>query len=345
MRPFIALILTLAACAPVSPSGVPPAPMDAEHPRIEWGLVLHGGAGVTRTSYSAAELPLMEATFHAALRAGHDVLARGGSSLDAVEVAVRILEDDSLFNAGKGAVFTNDSINELDAAIMDGPTYRAGAVAGLHRVRNPITLARAVMEKSKHVMMIGDGAERFAREVGVDLVDPGYFRTERRMRSLRNAIDAERRAQNPGGTALVPDPSLRFGTVGAVALDKHGRLAAATSTGGMTNKRYGRVGDVPIIGAGTYASPTCAVSATGDGEYFIRWSIAHSICTRTEFNRQSLASAADSVIMGVLERSGGEGGVISLDNRGNVAMPFNSAGMTRGYVGPDGRTWMRMFRD
>lgn len=343
MRRIAVLLFAAAACAPVTPTRAP-APIDEEHPRLEWGLVLHGGAGVTRTSYTAAELPLMEATFQAALRAGHAILARGGSSLDAVEAAVRILEDDSLFNAGKGAVFTNDSINELDAAIMEGHTYRAGAVAGLHYTKNPITLARAVMERSKHVIMIGDGAELFAREQGIELVDPSYFRTERRMRGLRNAIENERRAANPGGSAIVPDPSLRFGTVGAVALDKQGRLAAATSTGGMTNKRYGRVGDVPIIGAGTYASPTCAVSATGDGEYFIRWTIAHSICARTEFNSQSLASAADSVIMGVLERSGGEGGVISLDSRGHVAMPFNAEGMTRGYVGPDGRTWMKMFR-
>ncbi len=343
MRRIALLLLVVAACAPASRAPVVPV-VDDEHPRFEWGLVLHGGAGVTRTSYTAAELPLMEAAFHEALRAGHAILARGGSSLDAVEAAVRILEDDSLFNAGKGAVFTNDSINELDAAIMEGHTYRAGSVAGLHRIKNPITLARTVMEKSKHVLMIGDGAERFAAEQGIEFVDPSYFRTERRMRSLRKAIEDERRAANPGGSAIVPDPTLRFGTVGAVALDKQGRLAAATSSGGMTNKRYGRVGDVPIIGAGTYASPTCAVSATGDGEYFIRWTIAHSICSRTQFNNQSLSSAADSVIMGVLERTGGTGGVISLDSRGHVAMPFNAEGMTRGYVGPDGRTWMRMFR-
>ncbi|CAN5598961.1 isoaspartyl peptidase/L-asparaginase [soil metagenome] len=342
-RIALVCLVAVAACTPAAPT-VAPTPVDEEHPRLEWGMVLHGGAGVTRTSYTAAELPLMEATFHAALRAGHAILARGGSSLDAVEAAVRILEDDSLFNAGKGAVFTNDSINELDAAIMEGHTYRAGAVAGLHRVKNPITLARAVMERSKHVMMIGDGAERFAAAQGIELVDPGYFRTERRMRSLRRAIEDERRAANRNGSATVPDPTLRFGTVGAVALDKQGRLAAATSTGGMTNKRYGRVGDVPIIGAGTYASPTCAVSATGDGEYFIRWSISHSICSRTELAGQSLASAADTVILGILERTGGTGGVISLDSRGHVAMPFNAEGMTRGYVGPDGRTWMKMFR-
>lgn len=343
MRRITLLFLAAAiGCAPAAPTT--PAPIDDEHPMLEWGIVLHGGAGVTRTSYSAAELPLMEATFHAALRAGHAVLARGGSSLDAVETAVRILEDDSLFNAGKGAVFTNDSINEMDAAIMEGHTYRAGSVAGLHRVKNPITLARVVMERSKHVMMIGDGAERFAAAQGVELVDPGYFRTERRMRGLRRAIEDERRAANPNGTAIVPDPTLRFGTVGAVALDKQGRLAAATSTGGMTNKRYGRVGDVPIIGAGTYASPTCAVSATGDGEYFIRWTIAHSICSRTELAGMSLAAAADTVIMSILEATGGTGGVISLDSRGHVAMPYNAQGMTRGYVGPDGRTWMKMFR-
>lgn len=343
MRHPAILVLFALACAPAVPPAVTTT-FDEEHPRLEWGLVLHGGAGVTRTSYSATQLPLVEAAFHAALRAGHAILARGGSSLDAVEAAVRILEDDSLFNAGKGAVFTNDSINELDAAIMEGHTFRAGAVAGLHRVKNPITLARAVMERSKHVMMIGDGAERFAAEQGLELVDPTYFRTESRMRSLRRAIENERRAANPGGSAMRPDPTLRFGTVGAVALDKQGRLAAATSTGGMTNKRYGRVGDVPIIGAGTYASPTCAVSATGDGEYFIRWSIAHSICARTELTSQSLASAADTVIMGILERTGGSGGVIALDSRGNVAMPFNATGMTRGYIGPEGRIWMKMFR-
>src|SRR5687768_14091255 len=312
-------------------------------PRL--GFILHGGAGVIK---KGSLTPEKEAEYRRKLEeavlAGYKALQDGKSSLDAVEIAIRILEDSPLFNAGKGAVFTNDGKNELDASIMDGKTLGAGAVAGLHRVKNPITLARAVMEKSKHVMMIGDGAERFAAQQGIELVDPSYFRTERRMRGLRRAIEDERRAANPNGAAVAPDPTLRFGTVGAVALDRQGRLAAATSTGGMTNKRYGRVGDVPIIGAGTYASPTCAVSATGDGEYFIRWTIAHSICSRTELAGLSLASAADTVIMHILERTGGKGGIISLDSRGHVAMPFNAEGMTRGYVGPDGRLWMKMFR-
>jgi L-asparaginase / beta-aspartyl-peptidase len=273
-----------------------------------------------------------------ALQAGHAILARGGHSLDAVEAAVIVLEDDSNFNAGKGAVFTADGRNELDAAIMDGATLRAGAVAGLRRVKNPIRLARAVMEQSEHVFMIGEGAEQFARERRIQLVDPSYFYTERAWRALQREREAERQrgrglAGGDGGE-----------TVGAVARDRSGRLAAATSTGGRTNKRYGRVGDVPVIGAGTYARRDCAVSATGHGEWFIRYTVARDVCGALRFPGQTLRAAADSIVMVELRQLGAEGGIIAIDGAGHVAMPFNTRGMPRAYVGADGVPHVLIFR-
>jgi beta-aspartyl-peptidase (threonine type) len=267
-----------------------------------------------------------------ALTTGYAVLKSGGSSLDAVSKAIVVLEDSPRFNAGKGAVFAHDGKNELDAAIMDGATLRAGAIAGVHRVRNPILLARAVMEKSQHVMLVGDGAEAFAREVGITLVDPSYFRTEERWQQLQEALKAESNKQTSTlGRAI------HYGTVGAVALDAQGRLAAATSTGGMTDKRWGRVGDSPIIGAGTYANAHCAVSATGWGEYYIRATAAHDICARVEYAKTPVKDAANTVVMDVVPKLGGDGGVIALDADGNFAMPFNTDGMYRGWVDRDGQ--------
>lgn len=316
-------------------------------------IAIHGGAG---TMSRAAMTPERERAYHASLRtalqAGHAVLARGGSSLDAVVTAVKILEDDPLFNAGRGAVFTAEGRNELDAAIMDGATLNAGAVAAVTRVRNPIVLARAVMEKSPHVFLIGEGAEAFAAEQEIPFVDPRWFHTDERWEALERARAAERNnsearsglRERPSGRDLASE--VPYGTVGAVALDQAGNLAAATSTGGMTNKRWGRVGDVPVIGAGTYAdNATAAVSATGHGEFFIRSVVAHEIAARMRLAGRTLAQATDEVVMGVLVERGGSGGVIAVDGAGNVAMPFNSDGMYRGYMKAGEAPVTAIFRD
>jgi len=296
-------------------------------------LVIHGGAGALpkqkRTPEQEAEV---RAALSDALRSGHEILAGGGPALDAVETAVRVLEDSPHFNAGKGAVFTNAGTNELDASIMDGATLRAGAVAALTRIKNPVSLARLVMEKSRHVMLVGAGAEAFAREQGVDFVEPSYFHTERRWKELEDAQERERtQGRDAGGE------DIHYGTVGAVALDRAGNLAAATSTGGTTNKRFGRVGDTPLIGCGTYAdNRTCAVSCTGKGELFIRAAAAHDVSALVGYKGLSLADAAAEVI--AKQRAlGGEGGLIALDASGRFAMPFDTAAMYRGHVDATGR--------
>jgi L-asparaginase / beta-aspartyl-peptidase len=321
------------------------APDDFARPAPRWGIVLHGGAGIIpRESLSPEREAAVRAALTEALQAGHAVLARGGTSVDAVTAAIRILEDSPYFNAGKGAVFTHEGKNELDAAIMDGGTRAAGAVAGLRHVKNPISLARAVMEKSPHVMMIGEGAEAFAREQGVELVPEEYFRTEERWEALQRALEAAPPQGPSSFQGPLGDGDHKFGTVGAVALDQSGRLAAGTSTGGMTNKRFGRVGDSPIIGAGTYADSRCAVSGTGHGEYFIRYGVARDICSRVELLDLPLLESANHVVMEVLVEAGGEGGVIAMDARGNVAMPFNTSGMYRGYMGPEGEPFVAIFK-
>ncbi|MCW5577134.1 MAG: isoaspartyl peptidase/L-asparaginase [Dokdonella sp.] len=303
-------------------------------------LVIHGGAGVIHSELSPEAQQAVRADLEAALAAGYAVLKEGGTSLDAVGKAIVILEDSPRFNAGKGAVFTHDGRNELDAAIMDGATLRAGAIAGVHRIKNPILLARAVMEKSPHVFMVGDGAEAFAQSVGIELVDPSYFRTEQRWQQLQEVLRKEAAGQQSSLGRMV-----HYGTVGAVALDAAGHLAAATSTGGMTNKRYGRVGDSPIIGAGTYANAQCAVSGTGWGEYYIRTVAAHDICARVAYARQPLAKAADEVVMKLIPQLGGDGGAIALDAKGNIAMPFNTDGMYRGWVDKSGKVHVAIFKD
>jgi beta-aspartyl-peptidase (threonine type) len=312
-----------------------------------WGIVIHTGAGNFTLDGLAERREPMRAAMVEALTAGQRVLAGGGASLDAVQAAIVVLEDSPYFNAGKGAVFTHDGTNELDSSIMDGATRRAGAVAGVKHVKNPITLARLVMEKSPHVMLTGDGAEAFGRsQGGIEFVPASYFHTDRAWNALQRALEAEQ-AAGKGTAALEHDqPAAYFGTVGAVALDQRGNLAAGTSTGGMTNKRFGRVGDSPIVGAGTFASnQSCAISATGHGEYFIRYSVAHDICARVEYGGVSAQAAADEVVLKVLKTAGGEGGVVGLDRRGRVVMSFNSGGMGRGYMGTDGTPVVMFTRE
>lgn len=333
--------LALAACAHA------PAPEAASHAQggepLGWGVVIHGGSGgMVREDWTAEEEARLRAVLGEAAMAAAEILEQGGSSLDAVEAAIRLLEDDDAFNAGRGAVFTAEGRNELDASIMDGRTRDAGAVAGVTVARNPITLARAVMERSPHVMMAADGADQFARVQGVELVDPSYFATERRWRSLLRALDAfgAPAPAPPAGHedwARLHDPDADFdhyGTVGAVALDQNGHLAAGTSTGGMTAKLYGRVGDSPVIGAGTYADDaSCAVSATGHGEFFIRAAVARTICARVELLGEDLQTAADAVVQTELVEMGGEGGVIAVDGSGALVWSFNSPGMFRARAG------------
>lgn len=292
-----------------------------------YSLVIHGGAGVLPRG---SMTPEREARTHAALErvlaAGEAVLAADGSALDAVEAAVCALEDEPLFNAGRGAVFTRDGTHEMDASIMDGRDRSAGAIAGLNGPRNPIRAARAVMEKTDHVLMIGAGALSVAREAGLPFEPEAYFFTQERWDSLQETLEMERRGE------LDDDPSRRHGTVGAVALDRAGNLAAATSTGGMTAKRAGRVGDSPVIGAGTLAdNRSCAVSATGDGEVFLRLSLAHEIEARVRLSGQSLEQAAGDVMGHDLGAFGGSGGIIAVGRDGSVTTPFNCEGMYRGW--------------
>jgi beta-aspartyl-peptidase (threonine type) len=345
--------MALSGCASPQAAEKEEARLASEPPparKPQWGIVIHGGAGnIRRESLTPEKEAEYRAKLTEALRAGHAVLAQGGTSLDAVSAAIRILEDSPLFNAGKGAVFTHDGKNELDASIMDGRTLKAGAVAGLQHVKNPIDLARRVMEKSPHVMMVAEGAEAFAKEQGIELVPSEYFRTEERWQQLQKVLEKEKASQGQPPSSQAPSraPATgdeKFGTVGAVALDQAGNLAAGTSTGGMTNKRYGRVGDAPIIGAGTYANARCAVSATGHGEYFIRYTVARDICARMEYLELPLLESAHSVVMDVLVKAGGEGGVIAMDSQGQVTMPFNSTGMYRGYMGEDGMAHVAIFQ-
>lgn len=305
-----------------------------------YALAIHGGAGtIKRENLSEAKEAEYRATLLAALAAGEDVLKEGGASLDAVVAAIMVMENSPLFNAGKGAVFTAEGRNELDTSIMDGRTLDAGAASGVTKVKNPILLARAVMENSPHVMLQGAGAETFAEEQGLELVEPDYFYTEERYRQLEMAKE-----QKVGAVTEFWDEKL--GTVGAVALDSDGNLAAGTSTGGMTNKLWGRVGDSPIIGAGTYANnASCAVSGTGHGEFFIRATVARDICAQMEYAGKSLREAADFIVMDRLVEMGGEGGIISVDNDGNIALVFNSPGMYRGSVRAGEEATVAIFRE
>jgi L-asparaginase / beta-aspartyl-peptidase len=306
-------------------------------------LAVHGGAGTIERSKMTPEREReYRAGIENALRAGREILDRGGSSLDAVEAAVRVLEDDPHFNAGKGSVFTSAGSNEMDAAIMDGKTLSAGAVAAVQHVRNPIVLARAVMEKSKHVMIVGSGAEEFAKANGIELVDAKYFFTELRWKELQKK-KAEQAGAESGKKFIISDAD-PHGTVGAVARDSHGNLAAATSTGGTSNKLPGRVGDSPVIGAGTYANnASAAVSCTGDGEFFIRAAVAHQVSSLMDLHGMSLAEAAARSLSDS-QKLGGTGGLIAVDKNGNVALPFNTSGMYRGYIGDDGKFVIEIYK-
>ena len=317
-----------------------------KHP---YRLVIHGGAGTISRGQMTPELEkeytdkLLEA-----LNTGYGILQKNGTSLDAVETVIRILEDSPLFNAGKGAVFTHEGTNEMDASIMDGRTLKAGSVAAVKHIKNPISLARLVMEQSPHVMLVGDGAEAFAKAHGVQLVPQEYFYTEKRWKQYLKAKEDEKKdSAAPRKQGLPMDSSHHeHGTVGCVALDKMGNLAAGTSTGGTTNKRFGRVGDSPVIGAGTYAdNRTCAVSATGTGEYFIRSVVAHDISAMMEYAGVPLAKAAQTVVMEKLPKMGGDGGVIAIDSRGNIAMPFNTTGMYRAYIDDDGKPVVKIYKE
>ncbi|HSM12010.1 MAG TPA: isoaspartyl peptidase/L-asparaginase [Lysobacter sp.] len=323
MRPLALLTLMLMAI-----------PVAAQPPTA---LVIHGGAGfVPKDSLSAADVRDFHAQLNRALDAGNAVLGSGGSALDAVSAAVVVLEESPRFNAGKGAVLNAQGGHELDAAIMEGHTRRAGAVAGVTTVRNPVKLARTVMEQSPHVMLAGAGAEAFAdSRPEIERVANDWFTTEHRRRALEKAQRAEAE-KNLQSMTHAQEAAMYFGTVGAVALDRHGHIAAATSTGGMTNKKWGRVGDAPLIGAGTWADERCGVSGTGWGEFYIRNAAAHDICARVAYRGDPLAVAADEVINKIIPAAGGDGGAIALDRDGNIAMPFNSGSMFRGWIKPDG---------
>ncbi len=349
-------ILSLACAALLTLAAASPAAAQPATPR--WTLVVHGGAGVIERQRMTPEREAeYRAAMNAALDRGAAVLSGGGSSLDAIVAVIEGMEDDPLFNAGRGAVFTAEGRNELDASIMDGATLRAGAVAGVATIRHPIALARAVMERSPHVMLMGAGAEAFARtQPTLEAVPPSYFFTERRWADLRRVL-TERGEAMPARPAEAPpepatpraeaeDASHRWGTVGVVAVDQSGNVAAGTSTGGTTGKRWGRVGDAPIIGAGTYASNrSCAVSATGTGEYFIRLTVAREICALVEHRGMPLQAAADEVVQRRLREIGGDGGVIAVAPDGTPAWSFNTSGMYRARATSAGERVVAIYAD
>lgn len=313
-----------------------------------FGIVIHGGAGTILKEHMNDSLEnAYREILTEAVSIGHEILKNGGTSLEAVTHTINVLEDSPLFNAGKGAVFTHEGRNELDASIMDGSTLNAGAVAGLRHIKNPISLARDVMQKSEHVMLFGSGAEEFAKSLGYEMMDTSYFYTENRYKSLQRILDKEKAQNQKKVSAEVPlVKNSKFGTVGCAALDKHGNLAAGTSTGGMTNKRWNRIGDSPIIGAGTYANnKTCAVSSTGWGEYFIRSVAAYDISALMEYKGMTLQEAASEVIQKKVPALGGDGGIVAIDKDGNVAMEFNTAGMYRATMNAEGELVIKMYKE
>ncbi|MGI8468219.1 MAG: isoaspartyl peptidase/L-asparaginase family protein [Pyrinomonadaceae bacterium] len=346
---FALFVFPIAAYSQSNASTAVRPRQSAQTPRV--AFVIHGGAGVIRRGdLSPEKEKAYRDKLEEVLLAGYKVLQSGGTSLDAVETAINMMEDSPLFNAGKGAVFNADGKNELDASIMDGKTLKAGAVAGVRHIKNPISLARLVMDKSPHVMMAGDGAEKFAVEQGVKLVDEKYFFTQERWDAFQK-VDKEEKAKakaaaegkKVSGLNYRWEPYNKFGTV---ALDKDGNLAAGTSTGGMTYKKYGRIGDSPIIGAGTYANnDTCAVSATGYGEYFIRLGVARDISALMEYKNLPVQQAADLVIKTKLQDLGGDGGVIALDRNGNIGISFNSEGMYRAYIDANGKPVVEIYKN
>ena len=329
-RSLLALILLLVGCAAPEPSTteMPAESPPADAPRPEWAIAIHGGAGTIPKNLEAEKEQYLDGLGEA-LSIGRGMLAEGADGLDVVEQVIRYLEDSPLFNAGKGSVFTHDGQNELDAAIMDGRDLNCGAISGVTRVKNPISLARLVMNESRHVFFVREGAERFAEQMGVETVEPEYYFTQRRWDSLQKALAKEKEE-------AAAETAEKHGTVGCVVLDKAGNLAAGTSTGGMTNKRFGRVGDVPVIGAGTYANnKTVAVSCTGWGEKFIRNVVAHDVSALIEYQGMGVGEAARAVIDGKLDP--GDGGLIAVGATGEIALVFNSEGMFRGAADSTGR--------
>lgn len=312
-------------------------------PRTPVAIAIHAGAGtISKEELTASREQEIRDSLTQAVQAGHDILSAGGTSLDAVTLAVTILEDSPNFNAGRGAVFNAEGRNEMDASIMDGSNLDAGSVASVHNIRNPILLARKIMSDSVHVMLMGEGAEMFARQHDIKFAEDDYFFTDYRWQQLQQAKSEENQNSHDSTESL----DRWLSTVGSVALDAQGNLAAATSTGGMTNKRWGRVGDSPIIGAGTYAdNRSCAVSATGHGEYFIRATVARDICSRVQYQGLELAGAADAVINGQLKEMGGDGGIIAVDGKGNIAQTFNTPGMYRAAIDVDGNLSVSIFKD
>lgn len=348
---LLVLILALSSCknnGEEQDTGIASEASKASAEKAEFAIVIHGGAGtILKKNMTDEKEAAYNAILEEAIRTGYDILKNGGTSLEAVTKTINIMEDSPLFNAGKGAVFTNAGTNELDASIMDGKTLNAGASAGTTNVRNPIDLARAIMDNSPHVMLSGKGAETFAEEQGLQIVDPKYFYTENRFNSLQRAKDREKVELDHDDKSAFYDPEIKdskFGTVGCAALDKHGNLAAGTSTGGMTNKRWGRIGDAPIIGAGTYANnATCAVSSTGWGEFFIRAMVAHDISALMEYKGMSLKEAAREVIHDKVGGLGGDGGIVAVDKNGNMVFEFNTEGMYRASMNDKGELKVEIY--
>ena len=322
-----------------------------EKKKNEFAIIIHGGAGtILKKNMSDEKEAAYKAKLEEAIKVGHTILKNGGTSENAVLKTIQVMEESPLFNAGKGAVFTNDGTNELDASFMDGKTLNAGAVAGVKDVKSPIELAIKVMSNSDHVMLSGNGASKFAKEQGLEIVDPSYFYTERRFQSLQRIKDREKtELDHDDKKAAFYDSDIKnskFGTVGCVALDKSGNIAAGTSTGGMTNKRWGRIGDAPIIGSGTYANnKTCGVSSTGWGEYFIRSQVAYDISAQMEYKKISLKEATEDVIQNKLTKLGGTGGVVALDKNGNMSFEFNTAGMYRASMNDKGTLVLKIYKE
>ncbi|RUO36581.1 isoaspartyl peptidase/L-asparaginase family protein [Aliidiomarina sanyensis] len=330
----IAAVITLVGCGADSGDATGQA-QAAQQDEVNFGLVIHGGAGtITRENMTPEREEAFKAALNAALDAGYAILEAGGESMDAVIAAIQVMEEEPLFNAGRGSVYTFDGGHELDASIMHGGLLDAGAVAGVRTVKSPIQLAREVMENSRHVMLSAEGAAEFAEERGLELVENSYFNTEHRYEQLQRALELLREEDRTGDQIAQSgtwDPAFNMGTVGAVAVDQRGNIVAGTSTGGMTAKRYNRIGDAPIIGAGTWAdNASCGVSATGHGEYFIRYNVSAQVCSRVKYLGESIEEAGAHVIHNVLLPVGGTGGVIIMDAQGNFSMPFNTEGMYRG---------------
>ncbi|MDE1205459.1 isoaspartyl peptidase/L-asparaginase family protein [Tenacibaculum larymnensis] len=344
---LLSLLLFLSACdTPKKTSNE-----QKDTPINEFAIIIHGGAGtILKKNMTPEKEAAYKTKLEEAIRTGYEILKNGGSSGDAVVKTIQVMEESPLFNAGKGAVFTHDETNELDASFMDGKTLNAGAVAGVKDIKSPIEAARIVMTNSDHVMLSGSGASQFAKEQGLEIVDPSYFYTENRFKSLQRIKDKEKTALDHNDKeASFYDADIKnskFGTVGCVALDKNGNITAGTSTGGMTNKRWGRIGDSPIIGSGTYANnKTCGVSSTGWGEYFIRSQVAYDISAQMEYQQKSLKEATKDVIQNKLTKLGGTGGVVALDKNGNMSFEFNTAGMYRASMNDKGDLIIKIYND